>query len=291
VPFGQPVDRDLSVVITNPRETPMKSSLTWERRPGWTVAPEEVAYEVPGKGATVLKFHVRADTPETARFPVPLFHTRYWQTRHGPPLEVRQDLKLVPTLSAIRAPRRITIDGKLDEWKGVPMAPLDYPTGFSGKDPSDLACKLGFQWDEDRLYLAVQTRDNEFYQPYAGDIVWSADNVEMFLDDWSWGLSLTTRGPEVFLYWGVDVSAETVSTDVKLAVQRDGHQVVYEAAFPQSHLTPLELAPGNSFRFNALMNDLDPSGPEKSRHGLQLVPEHGSPGNPGPRVKVVLSTY
>jgi hypothetical protein len=118
--------------------------------------------------------------------------------------------------------------------------------------------------------------------------VWSADAVEMFLDDWSWGLSLTAKGPEVFVYWGVDVSAEMVNTDVKLAVTRDGNRIVYEAAFPQSHLTPLKLAPGNSFRFNALMNDLDSSGPEKSRHWLQLVPQGDSAGNPGPRVKVVL---
>ena len=64
--------------------------------------------------------------------------------------------------------------------------------------------------------------------------------------------------------------------------------MVYEAAFPQSHLTPLPLEPGNSFRFNMLMNDLDLSGPVEKRHWLQLVPQRGSEGSPPPRVKVVL---
>jgi hypothetical protein len=194
----------------------------------------------------------------------------------------------VPTISAARAPQRIVVDGVVDEWATAQMAPLTYAVGFDGKDTNDLECKLGFLWDDDNLYLAVKTHDNEFYQPYAGDIVWLADNLEMFLDAWSWGLSLTTNGPEVFLYWGVGVPTNTVSRDVKLAVQRNGSEVTYEAAFPQSHLTPLKLVPGNSFRFNALMNDLDPSGPQKPRHWLQLVPGAGSAGSRPPRVKVIL---
>ncbi len=287
VPLGASVDRDVHVTVTNPQDSAMKSSLTWESPPGWTVHPREATYEVPGKASTALTFHVRTDSRAAARFPVPSFRTHYSQTQHGPPVDVAQDLKLVPTLPAIRANRPLRIDGALDEWKDAPMMPLTYPVGFSG-DPGDLASKVGFQWDDAHLYMAVVTRDNDFDQPYAGDIVWSADAVEMFLDDWSWGLSLTSHGPEVFCYYGVDVSAETVNTDVKLAVKRDGTQIVYEAAFPKPLIAPLKLAPGNSFRFNMLMNDLDTSGPVKLRHWLQLVPEHGSPGNPGPRVKVVL---
>jgi hypothetical protein len=197
-------------------------------------------------------------------------------------------LKFVPELAARRTDNRPTIDGALDEWRNAQMMPLVYPIGFEVGDKDDLSCRMGFLWDDDFLYMAVETHDNEFHQPYAGDIVWAADNVELFLDAWSWGLSLTAQGPEVFLYSGVDVSGETVNTDVQLAVTRDGANVVYEAAFPKSHLTPLELATGNSFRFNALMNDLDPSGPLEGRHWLQLVPERASAGNRPPRVQVVL---
>lgn len=287
VPLGDTVDRDLRVTITNPRASAMKSSLKWENRPGWSVTPQEATYEVAGHGATELKFHVRADSAEAVRFPVPLFRTRYPQTEHGPPVDVIQDLKLIPTIAAIRAKVPIKLDGNLDEWKSAQMMPSTYPSGFSG-DPDDLTSKVGFQWDDQHLYMAVDTHDNDFYQPYAGDIVWSADAVEMFLDGWSWGLSLTAHGPEVFCYWGVDISAETINTDVKLAVKREGKRVIYEAAFPKRLVAPLDLAAGKSFRFNMLMNDLDANGPLKTRHWLQLVPEGGSSGNRGPRVKVVL---
>jgi hypothetical protein len=288
VPLGEKVRADFNIAISNPHDAPMNSTLTWTSPPGWTVHPAETAYEVAAQNNTTLTFRVEAASPEDVRFPVPTFHTLYDQTQFGPPVEVVQDLKLVPVLRAIRAQSPITIDGILDEWQDAQWMPLVYPVDFDGKNTDDLSSQLAFQWDGGHLYLVVETQDNEFHQPYAGDIVWSADNVEMFLDAWSWGLSLTEKGPEVFLYWGVGVAAETVNTDVQLAVKRDGTRIVYEAAFPASCLTPLQLAPGNSFRYNVLMNDLDPSGPETSRHWLQLVPERGTPGSQPPRVKVVL---
>ena len=286
VPLGETVSRDFTITINNPHEGPMQSSLNWTTEPGWTVTPLEIAYEVAGSSSTTLTFHVASQ--ENARFPVPSLHTLYSQTQFGPPVDVSQDLKLVPVLRAVRAQTPITLDGELDDWQGAQFMPLEYPVGFDGPDAEDLVSRLAFQWDDSHLYLAVETQDNEYHQPYAGDIVWSADNVEMFLDGWSWGLTLTEQGPEVFLYWGVEVSAETVNTDVQLAVTRDGTKIVYEAAFPAKCLTPLQLALGNSFRYNALMNDLDPTGPVERRHWLQLVPQRGANGSQPPKVKVVL---
>jgi len=288
VPLGHPVDDEVTITIRNPHDAPLQSVLTWDAEPGWTVSPLETGYDIPSQGAADLAFRIRADKPEDARYPVPAFRTLYKQTQFGPAVDVEQDLKLVPTMSASRLEGGITVDGVLDEWGTAQRAPLTYPVGFDAEDTDDLGCELGFLWDDQHLYLAVETQDNEHHQPYAGDIVWSADNVEMFLGDWSWGLSLTEKGPEVFLYWGVDVSAETVNTDVRLAVKRDGTKVIYEAAFPQSRLTPLKLSRGSSFRFNCIMNDLDASGPKESRHWLELMPGAGSIGGRAPRVKVVL---
>lgn len=288
VPWGKPLDQDVEVVVRNPNPGTLKSEIVWDVPEGWSVSPPTLGYEIGANGAMGMKFRVRAAGPEGARFPVPILKTNYNQTQHGPAVEVLQDLRLVPVLEAPRAKGAVAIDGALGEWGAAEFAPSLYPVGFSGTDKDDLACETGFMWDEEWLYLAVRAHDNEFHQPFAGDIVWKADNVEMFLGEWSWSLSLTNAGPEVFLYWGVGASEETVNTDVRLAVTRTGKEVIYEAAFPQALLTPLKLAPGNSVRYNALMNDLDPAGPEKDRHWLQLVPETGSPGNPRPRIKVEL---
>lgn len=287
VPLGEPVNREVKIAVHNPHDQPLKSTLVWETKPGWSVTPEHREVEVAAGGTARLSFRVQASASE-ARFPVPLFRTRYDRTLHGPAVNVEQDMKYVPELRAARAPGEMRVDGILDEWGQAQTMQAEYPVGFDGKDPADLSCRMGFLWDDEHLYLAVETTDNEHTQPYAGDIVWSADNVELFLDDWSWGLTLTNAGPEVFLYWGVDVSAETVNTDVRLGVKREGTKTTYEAAFPRSCLVPLKLKAGESFRFNALMNDLDASGPLKERHWLQLVPERGTKGSRAPKVRVVL---
>ncbi len=287
-PLDAPVNAEMRITIHNPHDTALRETLAWETPPGWSVSPEDSEFAVTAGGSASLAFTVRGAAKD-ARYPVPVFHTRYAQTQHGPPVNVEQPLKFVPVVTAARAPGPVTVDGELDEWKGAAWAPLSYPAHFAGGDPADLQSRLAFLWNDTHLFLAVDTTDNEFHQPYAGDIVWSADNVEMFLGDWSWGLSLTEGGPEVFLYWGIGVTDETVNTDVDLAVKRDGTRIFYEAAFPKPVLTPLELAPGNAFRFNAIMNDLDPGGPVEKRHWLELLPGAGSTGRAAPRVEVQLA--
>lgn len=287
VPLGQAVQSEYRIKVSNPHEKPLSSQLTWEPAPGWTVTPESAAVSVPAGGTQDLAFNVETKSPEETRYPVPVFQMRYEQTQYGPPVDVKQNLALVPVLEAARAKTPPTLDGALDDWAGTQFAPLTYPAAADSIDPSDLASRVGFRWDDDYLYMAVEAQDNEHHQPYAGDIVWAADNVEMFLGAWSYSLTLTNKGPEAFLYYGPDVAGIVVVPEVKLAVVRKGTGTTYEAAFPRSSVAPLALKPGGSFRFNMLMNDLDSAGPLPERHWLQLVPEKGI-GGVHPRIKVLL---
>ena len=118
--------------------------------------------------------------------------------------------------------------------------------------------------------------------------MWSADAVEMFLGRLELRIESHRKRPEVFCYWGVDTGGQEVVGNVPLGIQRDGVHITYEAAFPAAAVAPLEFASGNTFRFNMLMNDLDPSGPENGRHWLQLVPEKPKQGGPKPNMQFVL---
>lgn len=285
VPYGEGCDRSVSITVMNPGERPLESTITWEVPAGWSVSPKEKAYSIAGGENTAVTFQVKADNPESVRFPAPKFATRYTGTKFGPPVEVTTELRLVPTTNAAHAPGPVTPDGDLSEWQAAKPVPLTYAHRMDIQNTADLQSQARFMWDESNFYLAVETQDNDYVQPYAGDIVWSADNVQLFIDRWSWGLTLTKTGPEVFLYWGVDVSAETVNTDVKLGIKRDGTHITYEAVFPATMMKPLELKAGNSCRFSLIMNDLDTSGP---RHWLELTPGAGSSPKTCPRTKVIL---
>ncbi len=271
VPHGQPLDREITIRVENPFEKAFASSVAWEVPAGWNVEPLSREYSVAANGHVELAFHVRAESPEAVRFPVPVFKTHYANARFGPAVEVSTALPLVPVAEALRVPGEIRVDGLLDEWKGaVPMA-MTYPSGFKAGqyDPADLSGQCRALWDEAHLYLAFEITDNGHFQPYAGDIVWLNDAIEFGIDHWAWGVSLTQAGPEVFLYKGEGMSAETVNKDVSLAVVRESGRTVYEAAFPAALVKPLVLEAGSSFQFHVLVADREEGG---DKHELALTP-------------------
>jgi len=286
---GDRVDRDLAVLVRNPFEWPVDSTITWDVPAGWRVSPPSAPYAAPAEETARVTFHVLADRPEAARFPVPVVRTSFPKTSVGRPVEASARLDLVPTLTAGRAAEAVEIDGDLGDWPRAERVPLSYPFGFEIADTEDLEAGIRLMWNAEHLYLAVEVEDDEFYQPYAGDIVWSADGVQLFLDEWEWGLTLTQSGPEVFLYVGPGRDDETVNTAVRLAVHRDGRRTVYEAAFPASEVAPLALVPGSSFRLCVVANDLDPAVPDRPRHWAELTPGPGDAVPGAPTARVILA--
>lgn len=284
-PYGAPCDQDVTLTIENPHAQPFDSSLVWETVPGWTVTPTEAAYTAPAGGRISVPFHIKADGPEQVRFPVPQFKTTYRATEHGGPVEVVTDLPLTPTASVVRAPGAIHIDADFAEWGAAQWIPLVYPYGFDPADAADLSCRMALMWDQENLYFATETIDNEHVQPFAGDIVWSADNIEFFIDQWHWGFTLIKTGPEVFLYEGVGESAEMINTEVALAVRRDGARVCYEAAIPARFMKPATLESGLDCRVGMIMNDIDTRG---ERHWLELMPGAGVDNTRARKIKVTL---
>ncbi|HOV72814.1 MAG TPA: metallophosphoesterase [Candidatus Hydrogenedentes bacterium] len=269
---GQSFDREVTVRILNPFDKPFDSSLAWEIPQGWKVEPTSRDYTVAASGEIALAFHVAADTPEAVRHPVPSFRTRYANTSFGEPLDVVREMPLVPVAEAVKAADAIRVDGVLDEWNAAAPIALAYPLGFAegAYDPGDLSGKCRAMWDADHLYIAFEITDNAHYQPYGGDIVWLADAIEFGIDRHAWGVSLTKNGPEVFLYYSEGLSAETVNKDVPLAVRREKDRTLYEMAFPKRLVQPLALETGSSFRFKALVADVDYEGGPK--HELSLWP-------------------
>ena len=287
-PYGQSFDRDVTVFVRNPFEHAIESALTWNIPDGWSVSPPNKPYAVqPGQTAQ-LRFRIAAAGPEAARFPVPHARTVFEKIGAGKPIEAARRIDLIPAIPSMRAVTPVTVDGTLGEWVLAEPVLLSYAWGFDINDTADLKADIRLMWDGENLYLAVEVEDDEFHQPYAGDIVWSADGIQLFLDDWEWGLTLTSAGPEVFLYAGVNRESETVNHIVQLAVRRDGRRTTYEAAFPASEVAPLELEAGNSCRLCVVVNDLDPSVPERPRHWAELTPGPGDAVPGAPMAKIIL---
>lgn len=285
VPYGAPCDRDVVLTIQNPHDKPFDARVTWEAPAGWRVTPPEASYTAPANGSVPLQFHVAADTPQDVRFPAPRFSTVYGNAKHGPPIDVAGVLPLTPVADVARA-ENVAIDGDFAEWARAQWVPVVYPSaGFDAGRTADLSCRMALMWDDANFYVATETVDDEHVQPYAGDTVWAADNIEFFVDKWHWGFTLTKGVSEVFLYEGVGESAEMVNTDVKLSVKRDGNITRYEAAIPVRFMRPAVLKQGAVCKVCMIMNDIDSTG---DRHWLELMPGAGSDNDRARKIHAIL---
>ncbi|NUM56665.1 MAG: metallophosphoesterase [Candidatus Hydrogenedentes bacterium] len=305
VPVGEPFDRSVSVAV----QAPGDGEIAWTVPAGWHVQPASMKYAIaaPASGITssplaTFEFDIKADDAAAVKYPVPEFTTTYSNAKHGAAIEVKGRLNLVPSYTVRRAPGPIAVDGDLAEWSNVASIPLPYGWAFDVNDTADHQTSIQLAYDAENLYLAAVVKDDEFHQPYAGDIVWSADNLQLFfrMEDranaprvykhyWEWGLTLTNAGPEVFMYHGVNRESIVVNAAVKLAVKRAGELTHYEAAFPKSEVAPLELSPGATFLFSIASNDLDPSHADRTRHWSELTPGVGDAVPGAPLAKVTLA--
>ncbi|MCX8064539.1 MAG: metallophosphoesterase [Candidatus Hydrogenedentes bacterium] len=182
-----------------------------------------------------------------------------------------------PVISIPELPGGVIVDGDFSEWGDVPYYPLLYSVNFDvTQNTQDLQANWRGAWSKEGIYMAVDVVDNEFYQPYAGDIVWCADNLEIFLGEWEWSVTLTSSGPEVFMYEGPNREEEVVNNTVKLAVVVKGGHIYYEIWFPSTEVAPLNLVKGERITFSIIANDLDSQGPVKRRHWLEFTPGAGS---------------
>ncbi|HUW59529.1 MAG TPA: metallophosphoesterase [Candidatus Bathyarchaeia archaeon] len=273
VKVGEGFDRDVVIRVENPFDKGFDSTMAWDVPEGWNVEPASMPYVVVAQGQVEMPFRVWWTGQGEMRLPAPSYKTSYANTSFGEPYDVKVEMPVVPTADAPRSPGEVRLDGMLEEWAQAAPVRLNYVFGFDGGtyQPANISGTCRAMWDDGNLYLAFELEDDTQFQPYAGDIVWLADCIELSVSGSAWGFSLTKAGPEVFYYLGAGLSAETVNKDVRLAVRRDGGRTTYEAAFPARVLPQVKLTAGSSFVLGALVSDVDAEGGKK--HELALTPD------------------
>lgn len=273
LPWEAPMDDEVKATLTNPFNVPLHTVLNWTTPTGWQVTPEQLVYDVDPGEAVTLTTHMRTHGP--ARFPAPTLDGSVDNPETGTPLALSLPLDLVPSLTIPHAPPTVTLDGDLSEWDAAQPMAMNYGASCDPADVDDLKASTRVMWDEEHLYVAVEVEDNEFYQPYYGDVIWMADSVELWVEQSNWSFSLTEKGAQVFLHDRPDKHLDAVTDAVLLAVHRDGNLVVYEAAYPAAELPQIQFKAGNVIRFSLLVNDLDTKGPLEKRHWVEVTPGAG----------------
>jgi hypothetical protein len=190
-----------------------------------------------------------------------------------------------------------TIDGKLDEWKGVePVVLADAARWMPARagetycGPGDCATRFYLSWDASSLYLAVEAYDNKLVPPSDGAKMLEGDCVVVAVDalndasqgyredDSELGFAYASAGALTRRWFPADragpirAARVAVVRELKpgaLAPDVPRIKLTYEVAIPWSELPGMTPEVGAAFGFNLVVNDVDAS----RRHGwLQWMP-------------------
>jgi hypothetical protein len=217
-------------------------------------------------------------------------------------------------MSAKKAPGNITVDGKLDDWRGIPAIPVNRRIRgkkmiMTGKFPDNNDFSAGYRicWTHDKLYIAVEVKDNKLgYQKRMLRQGWKNDSLQLFFDpfadghdaeenscgpdDWEYGIFIKDKSPQldVYRYRTPDVQLTrgtlgakpgTVADDVQGVFRKTDDGYIYELAFSADSLMPFQLRAGNTIGLGMLLNDSDDPAEQEPASRLTNTSRKGMPNN------------
>jgi len=129
----------------------------------------------------------------------------------------------------------------------------------------DLAGRVWIGWDDANFYLTARIDDDRFYQEYPREELWEGDGIQFGLASdsdncYEIGVALTSQGVRADCVSSpVATNPDTVISQSKFAVRKEGSAVIYQCSIPWAQLAPIKPQNG-SFLFSFLVNDNDGSG-------------------------------
>ncbi len=129
-----------------------------------------------------------------------------------------------------RAPGPMKIDGRADDWPGVPAETIGAKRVVEGTDAGGVEAAFKLCWDDEFLYVLVSVTDSTpMKNTHSGAGIWAGDGVELFV------------GPE-----DLDASGPLKFTDRQVLVRGsviDGKTDCYFANAPEQHLCQVAVVP------------------------------------------------
>ncbi len=270
-----------TVRLRNSGDAPLKVELSTVAREPLGVVPAAVSLTVEPHSTMDQSFKVVSRSPWSADGAGVDLKWRVTSTgASGQPLELNGStvLSVVRLVSAPKAPRRVNVDGRLDDWHRLGTV-VDVPRQVSGnavawRGPEDNRFRMGVSYDRDWLYVAVDVTDDsvdakEKTRP------WAQDGVEIRVDarpDPARAHSGGAGDGDTFLRIALSPSESPTSdwlyasegtqlpsgTEVACVRTSDGY--IAEVAIPRSWITTTSGRQDGVVRLNVAVHDRDTDG-------------------------------
>ncbi|OHD53336.1 MAG: hypothetical protein A2096_01905 [Spirochaetes bacterium GWF1_41_5] len=140
----------------------------------------------------------------------------------------------------------------------------------------DTEVSISASWTDENLIIRTLIKDNYFFQPFEREMLYLGDSIQLGLDPgcgrsvfnlfsrdvWELGLSLSRRGPEVFVFTKpqtISESAREIEQQMNISITRSGNIFDYRLQIPWRilQLTP---RPGTVMGFSLIVNINDGKG-------------------------------
>lgn len=176
--------------LTNDADLPMKVSGTFQPNAGVEVTPAEIEIVVPPNSVELVDLELRSlkrklKVEEIA--PVTMDWKVTYEMEKGKPIELDGTASVVVErrFDCVRRKKEVVVDGRFDEWKKLPFVCED-PAQIRGvpdswKGPGDSSFRFGVEYDDEFLYIAVETTDERSVLDPKRD-PWFQDGVEVRVD-------------------------------------------------------------------------------------------------------------
>ena len=202
-----------------------------------------------------------------------------------------------------RGKRKISIDGKLEDWNGVPKIKmknrLRAQSRFVNKEKfaysGDFEASFMMLWDDDNIYLAVKVVDDKYVRvpDPRGKFDWQNDTMQIYIDAFCDARDKKIKGfdtndynydffpnpekenavvfrrfaPEQQITGGTNpLLPNVVEPNIKTAFKLTENGYIYEIAFPKQYIVPVKLKAGETVGFCVYLNDRD--NPEIKKCGV-----------------------
>ena len=265
--------------IGNKSDVPMKFLAAFEPNAFITPEPKQIDLDLPPKSTQEVTVKLGVAGPVKADDAPPLMLIGAASAEvPGLKKPVKIDTRNAFVLDRIRECARreapVQVDGKLDEWKELPIVcerPVQLQlTAQSWRGPADCSFRFAVECDDNYVYFAADTVDDKLVLEPQGKEPWHRDGIEVRLDARPDPERSAGRGDGEFdkilfvaLCPGDDpaktycVSPAKLPEGVKFACVKTAKGHATEIAIPVKYLDTKQGKPWEAFRLNVQVDDFD----------------------------------
>lgn len=250
--------------IINHNDAQFEGKITLSPSPGIQVKPAEFDTKIDPNGLEAYVFSVTAD-PKVA------------PGHYAVNVDIAGKVKdwVAVDVPVLAKPAKITVDGKLDDWKAVTGSSFAIVRPGSAGGYETIGRGM-IAYDDHNFYAAFDVADAKHVQDRPMWDLWEGDSVQIAFDplvngartqsggyrsdDYEYVFAQTARGPVVYRHQAPAGKAVGVVSGVPFAFRAEGGRSYYEVAIPWTDLEPFVFKRGGMLAASVLVNNNDGAG-------------------------------